>query len=169
MKINKTDLDIEHEYEYKPSWLIILLCGGMFGLAAGFFGVRANSNDRRLIINRVIELSENGATIFYWVFCFLSLCFVAITIALIVHRLKFRQRVAFTQTGIIVPVSRWSAGENLIEYKNISALSESRVSGQTFLYLFHSGGKYIINRSMLPSKQIYREIIELLEQRIKHQ
>ncbi len=140
----------------------------MFGLAAIFFAVRANSNDCGLIINRVIELSENGATIFYWVFCFLSLCFVAITIALTFHRLKFRQRIALTAAGIIVPTSRWSAGEKLIEYKNISALSESNVSGQTFLNLFHSDGKYIINRSMLPSKKLYREIIELLEQRIGH-
>ncbi|MBA4122220.1 MAG: hypothetical protein H0X72_07130 [Acidobacteria bacterium] len=169
MKTNKIDLEIEREYEYKPSWLIILLCGGMFGLAAIFFAVRANSNDRGLIINRIVELSENGATTFYWVFCFLSLCFVAITIALTFHRLKFRQRIAFTAAGIIVPVSRWSADEKLIEYKNISALSESNVSGQTFLYLFHSGGKYVINRSMLPSKKLYREIIELLEQRIEHQ
>jgi len=168
VKTNEIDLEIEREYEYKPSWLIIFLCGGMFGLAAVFFGVRANSNDRGLIINHVIELSENGATIFYWVFCFLSLCFVAITIALTFHRLKFRQRIAFTQTGVIVPVSRWSADEKLIEYKNISALSESNVSGQTFLYLFHSGGKYIINRGMLPSKKNYLEIVELLERRIKH-
>jgi len=80
VKTNKTDLEIEREYEYKPSWLIILLCGGMFVLAAVFFGVRANSNDRGLIINRVVELSENSATIFYRIFCFLSLCFVAITI-----------------------------------------------------------------------------------------
>lgn len=169
MKTNATDLEIECEYEYKPSWLIILLCGGMFGLATVFFGVRANSNDRGLIINRVVELSENEATIFYWVFCFLSFCFVAITIALTVHRLKFRQRIALTPTGIIVPASRWSADEKHIEYKNISALSESNVSGQTFLYLFHSDGKYIINRSMLPSKKLYREIVELLEQRIKQQ
>jgi len=84
------------------------------------------------------------------------------------HRLKFRQRIALTAAGIIVPVSRWSADEKLIEYKNISALSESNVSGQTFLNLFHSDGKYIINRSMLPSKKLYREIIELLEQRIGH-
>ena len=168
MKINTTDLKIEREYEYKPSWLIILLCGGMFGLAAVFFGVRANSNDRGLIINHVIELSENGATIFYWVFCFLSLGFVTITIALTFHRLKFRQRIAFTPTGIIVPASRWSADEKLIEYKNILALSEANVSGQTFLNLFHSDGKYIINRSILPSKKVYREIIELLEQRIEH-
>ena len=27
MKTNTTDLEIEREFEYKPSWLIILLCG----------------------------------------------------------------------------------------------------------------------------------------------
>ena len=70
MKTNKTDLEIEREYKYKPSWLIILLCGGMFALAAVFFGVRANSNDRGLIINHIIELSENGATISYLGFLF---------------------------------------------------------------------------------------------------
>ncbi len=131
--------------------------------------MRANSNDRGLIINHVIELSKNGATIFYRVFCFLSLCFVAITIALTFHRLKYRQRITLTAADIIVPVSRWSADEKLIEYKDISSLSESNVSGQTFLYLFHSGGKYIINRSMPPSKKVCREIIKLLEQQIKHQ
>jgi hypothetical protein len=85
------------------------------------------------------------------------------------HRLKYRQRITLTAADIIVPVSRWSADEKLIEYKDISSLSESNVSGQTFLYLFHSGGKYIINRSMPPSKKVCREIIKLLEQQIKHQ
>jgi len=117
----------------------------------------------------VIALSENGATNFYWVLCFLSLGFVAITIALIFHRLKFRQRVAFAANGIIVPASRWSAGEKIIEHKSISGLSESSVSGQTFLYIFHADGKYILNRGMLPPKNIYREIIESLHQRIGRQ
>lgn len=157
---------IESEYEYKPSWLAILLCGGMFGGAAAFFAYQADSNDRGLIINRVIELSENGATNFYWVLCFLSLCFVAAMMAMIFQRLKFRQRIAFTAEGIIVPVSRWSAGEKFIEYKNITALSETEISGQNFLNIFHSDGKDVINRIMLPSKEIYREIIGLLEQRI---
>lgn len=159
-------MEIEREYEYKPSWLIILAGGGMFGFAAVFFAARANANDRGLIINHVIELSENGAANFYWILCFLSLCFVAVTIAMTFHRLRFRQRVALTANGIILPASRWSAGEKFIEYKNISRLSETNINGQNFLYVFHADGKDIINRSMLPSREVYREIIESLERRI---
>lgn len=158
-------MEIERDYEYKPSWLVIFGCGALFALAAAIFALRANSNDRGLIINHIIELSENGATYFYWVMCFLSAGFVTIAVALTFHRLKFRQRVALTANGIVVPASRWSAGEKFIEYKNISALSESSINGQHFLYIFHADGKYILNRGMLPSKKVYREIIESLEQR----
>ncbi len=160
---------IEREYEYKPGWFIILIGGGMFGLAVVFFAREALNNDRGLIINHIIELSENGATIFYWVFCFLSFCFVAATLAMIYHRWRFRQRVALTADGIILPAGRFSAGEKFIEYKNISGLSETSINGQDFLNILHANGKDVITRSMLPSKQVYREIIELLQGKMSGQ
>lgn len=157
---------IEREYEYKPKWWIILLYGGMFGVAAAIFAVKASSNDRPLLINGIIELSENGATIFYWVFCFLSLCFVLIAIGLVFHRLKYRQCLAFTASEIIVPASRWSAAEKTIRYEDITSLSVSKISGQKFLYIIHSDGKYIVNASMLPSSKVFEEVIDLLSKKI---
>lgn len=156
---------IEREYEYKAKWWIILGCGGMFGLATIFFAREALTNDRGLIINGIIELSETGATVFYWVFSFLSFCFVLAMIVVTIHRLKVRQRIAFTASEIIVPASRWSAEEKSIKYNDISSLSVSKLSGQKFLSIIHSDGKSVIHNSMLPSK-VFEEVVELLSKKI---
>lgn len=158
---------IEREYDYKPSWWIILLGGAMFGVATVFFVYRALLNDRGLIINGLIELSQNGATIFYWVFAFFSLCFVLTVIAITFHRLKFHQRLAFTHSELIVPASRWSAAEKSIRYDDISNLSVTQISRQKFLYIYHSGEKYIVNASMLSSSKVFEEFVDLLTQKLE--
>jgi hypothetical protein len=159
-------MDIEREFEYKPSWLIIILGGLLFGVGVGVLAIKANYNNRGLIINHIIELTTSEATIFYWTLSFFSLCFVLMTVGLIFHRFKYRQRIAFTEKGIIVPKSRWSGEEKIIEYKDISGISRANISGQKFIYLIHSGGKFIINCNMLPSKKAVEEIISLLTERI---
>lgn len=160
---------IEREYEYKPKWWIIILCGAMFGYATVVFTQDALSNDRGLIINGLIELSENGATIFYWVFAFFSFCFVLGAIAITVHRLKFRQRIAFTDSEVIVPASHWSAAEKSIKYADISSLSVSSISGRKDLNIIHSGGKSVINASMLPSSKVFQEITDFLAAKVEKQ
>lgn len=159
---------IEREYEYKPKWWIILLCGAMFGFATVFFAQEALSNDRGLTINGIIELSENGATIFYWVFSFFSLCFVLAAIAIAVHRLKFQQRIAFTGEEIIVPASRWSAAEKSIKYADIASLSVFKFNGQKSLNIIHSDGKSSISSSMLPRKS-FQEVVDLLSAKVEKQ
>lgn len=158
---------IEREYEYKPKWWIILLCGAMFGVATVFFTQDALSNDRGLIINGLIELSENGATIFYWVFAFFSFCFVLGAIALVVHRVKFHQRIAFTHAEIIVPASQWSTAEKGIKYADISSLSITNVSGRKYLNINHSGGKSVINAMMLGASKNFDEVVDLLTKKIE--
>lgn len=159
---------IEREYEYKPKWWIILLCGAMFGFATAFFVREALSNKQGLLINGIIELSEYGATIFYWVFAFFSFCFVLAMIAAIYHRIMYHQRIAFTQTEIIVPASRWSAAEKGIQYADISSLSVSKINGQKFLGINYSGGKTVINTSMLPLKS-FEEVVDFLTVKVEKQ
>lgn len=158
---------IEREYEYKPKWWIILLCGAMFGFATVFFVRDALSNDRGLIINRLIELSEYGATIFYWVFAFFSFCFVLAIFAATYHRIKYHQRIAFTQSEIVVPASRWSASEKSIKYADISSLSVSKINGQKFLRINYSDSKSVISSSMLSSSKIFDEVVDLLAEKTK--
>jgi hypothetical protein len=147
---------------------MILLCIIAFGLASVFFGARAQSNDRGLIINGVIELSADGATVFYWVLFCLSVGFVLMTAALIFHRLTYRQRIAFTQSSIIVPKSRWSKEEHTIKYSEIKSITASKVNSQRFLNVIFAGGKFTIASSMLPSKTDFDEAYELLAKKVRN-
>lgn len=158
---------VEREYEYKPRWTLIVFCAVFFGLWAVILGAKAHGNDRGVIINRVLQLSPSGATTFYWVLCACSVGFVAIAAFLACHRLTFRQRIAFGPTALLVPASRWSSEEKQVGYRDIEALSIAQVSGQRFLYVTHSGGKYAITASMLPSKAAFEEVCELLAAKVR--
>lgn len=129
--------------------------------------MEARSNDRRLIINGIIELSVSEATTFYWVMRVLSMGFVVIACLLAVHRLRHQQRIAFTNTSLILPRSRWSQEERSINYTDISALSVTKINGQQFLNIVHGAGKSAIGASLLPSKKIFNEVCELLEIKIQ--
>jgi hypothetical protein len=158
---------MEREYEYKPKWTLILFCALFFGLCAVVLGVKAARNDRGLIINGLFELGPGGATTFYWVLCAGGVGFVVLVAFLAYHRLRFRQRLAFGPAAVTVPVSRWSAQEKEIAYRDISALSTAQISGQRFLYITHPGGRYTITASMLPSKAAFAEVCALLEDKVR--
>lgn len=52
---------------YMPNKTIFILAIFFFLACAGVMGNVAASNDRGLILNRIIEFSPQGAAIFYWV------------------------------------------------------------------------------------------------------
>src|SRR5688500_3435530 len=101
-----------------------------FGICAAVLGAKADSNDRGLIINGIIELGVEGATITYWVLTALSIGFVVMSGALMVIRVGGSQVVALTGDSLISPKSRWSKEEVSVEYRDIQQLSTSEVSGQ---------------------------------------
>lgn len=160
-------VSVEREYEYQPKWTAIVLGGGFFVLCAAVLGAKAANNDRGVIINRIIELEPGGATTFYWVLTALSGGFVALAAFLAYHRLTSRQRIAFGPTALTVPASRWSRAEKEIAYCDIQGLSEGTVNGYWYLYVTHSGGKHTIAAAMLPSKEVFVEVCELLTARVR--
>jgi hypothetical protein len=152
----------EREYPYRPRWTVIVFSGGFFGFAALVLGYRASNNRRGVIINGIIELGPDGATSFYYVLCALSVGFVIISVFLAFHRLVFKQRLVFGTTTMTVPASRWSSATRQIAYRDIRRLSGMVVSGQTFLYVDHAGGRHTIVASMLPSQEAFEEVRALL-------
>jgi hypothetical protein len=151
-------------YDYRPRWTVIVLCALSFGAAALFFAAEASGNDRGLIINGLIELPPAGATVFYWVLAALSVGFVAAAATMAAVRLTLHQRIAFTDSGIAIPRSRWSAEETAVPFSEIVALSTSEVHNQRFLKIIYRGGKFTLTASMLPGNEDFDEIVSAVSQ-----
>lgn len=153
---------IERQYEYKPKWTVIILVAVFFGLCALVTGAQASRNDRGLVINGLIALGRDGATLFYWILTAASVGFVIAAAFLAGHRVAYRQHLVFRPNALIAPTSRWSRNEKEIAYRDVLGLSLTNVSGQRFLYISHRGGRYTITASMLPSETAFDEVCELL-------
>jgi hypothetical protein len=147
--------DVERQYDYKNKWPALLLSAGHWALCAVVGGYIAS--DRWLV----------DLPALYWVVCALSLVLLAKNGLLIVARLSLRQRVAFTKTRLLAPKSSWSSEELGIAYQAITGLSTSGMSGARLLYVTHTGGKYRIAESLLPTKAAFEEVCELLTARIR--
>jgi len=152
----------EREFPYRPRWTAIVLGGSFFAVCALFLGHRASTNTRGLILEGFIRLDPEQARVFYGVLAALAVGFVIASCFLAFHRLTFEQRLTFGPTAMTVPASRWSRATKQIAYRDIRQLSLATVSGQTFLYVHHVGGKFTIVASMLPSRETFDEVRALL-------
>ncbi len=128
----------DQQYEYKPPWSAILLGGLFFGMCAVASAAFALSN-RGLVVEG-IELSPQGAAVFWWIVFAVSLGIVLFASRMAVHRLIHAQRIVLTPTEILVPESRWSFNELPIPYSAITAVWETRNRQQRFLKDCTSGG-----------------------------
>src|SRR5258708_35502731 len=155
---------MERQFDYRPKWTVIILCALFFGACALVLGAKANGNDRGLIINGIIALSPGGATIFFWVLTALSIAFVVIAGFLAIVRVTFHQRIAFTDKCLMIPRSRWSRQQVTVPFGDVLELSQSEVSGQRFLKIVYQGGKFTLTASMLPKKEDFDEICQVVTQ-----
>ncbi|MBC7796864.1 MAG: hypothetical protein H7Z37_08330 [Pyrinomonadaceae bacterium] len=157
--------NIEREYEYKPKLWVLFLAGGFFALGIPI-SIYAASENRGLIINGIITLSPYQAGIFWLIIGAACAVFVLLAVLTVATRFVFKQRIALSSTALIMPKSRFSGVEKLIEYKDINSLSVSTIQGQTFLYVLHSSGKDTIAASMMPSRATFDDLCEALAKKI---
>ena len=155
----------DREFPDRPRWSGILFGGFFFTFCAAVLAHRAATNERGLIIDGIIRLEPDSATTFYRVLAALGVCFVVAACFLAAYRLTSRQRLVFGATAMNVPASRWSSATRAIAYRDIRQMTLHRVSGQTFLTLRHTGGKFVVVASMLPSNEAFAEVRAILEER----
>jgi len=157
--------DEVRQYPYRPR-LTTIVFGGLFtGVGTLVLANRASRNDRGLVLNGLLEFSPESATVFYWVLTALFAAFLLIFLALAFVRITVPGRLLFGPTSMVLPTSRWTAGEMEIPYRQIESISETNVAGQHFLYVTYLGRKYAILESMLPSKRDFHEVIVVLRER----
>lgn len=158
---------MERQYDYRPKWTLIILCGMFFGACALVFVTKANGNDRGLKINGIVELSAAGATVVYWVLAAGSMSFVILAVFLAIVRITVHQQIVLTETSITIPRSRWSSEVITVPFGAIVEMSASRVSGQRLLKIAYNGGKFTLNASLLPRKGDFDDICLALVQGVK--
>ena len=153
---------MEREYDYRPGLAVVLLSGIFFAACALVLGARAYTNDRGLVINGIIELSPGSATVFYCVLTGFSVGFVAAAAVLAGTQLTLHQRIAYTETCLILPRSRWSAEEVTVPFSDILSYSAREIYGQRMLTIVYKGGKFTVGASMLPSTEAFDEICKVV-------
>lgn len=136
----------------------------LFGTGVFFMVEEARNNDRGLLLNNIIELSANGATIFYWVMALI--CFLVVLMLLILAVFSSNNQViTLTEQAIIAPKSGISKKILTIPYIDIIELKTQQVGSNRLLTITHSEGNLIIPQSMLPNKAAFKEMYELLRER----
>ena len=154
------------EYPYKPkpfsAILIILFCGGL----SAFIGNQAITNDRGLILNRIIEFSINGATILYWVLTSIFIIGCLLGVLMLIKSFSSSRLVSLTEKSIISPKSGFNNKNIVIPYKDITNLSFQKVQRQIFLLIHYSGKKISIPQSVLPNEAAFRDLCSKLSKNI---
>lgn len=158
---------LEHlTFDYKPKLWLMLLAAAFFGATAVILGYVAVTNDRGLILNRIIDFSASSASIFYGVLCIFSLGLVGLGIRGAVASLGEPNRITLGGTEISAPKNAMSKTMIAIPYSEIINISEKVVQKQAFLVVQSRQKKIEISRSSLASKGKFLELREALIQRI---
>lgn len=140
-------------YPYRMKWSTIIWTLLFFGSCSGALFVMAAENDQGLIINGLVELSPQHASVVILVLSGLGIMFVLLGIVTLVMRLMVHQKIELTDTAIALPRSRWKDNMIRVPYGDIESLSVSQVFGQRFLSIDYGSGTFVISGSMLPKKE----------------
>lgn len=151
-------------YRYVPRLRPMVLAVLLFGVCLVFYVVRACGNDRGLIINDLIELGTDGATVFYAVLATLSGGFVLIGSWALAVRLRGPSYLVLDVEQLSIP-SRFGRQARLVPYTSMREVGLVTVHSQSMLQITTERGKVTVAGIMLASEAQLREVGEALRAR----
>jgi len=146
------------EYPYKPKPWVMLAAMLFFAAAGAFLTMEALTNERGLVIQRIIHLSPQGATITYWCMAVVCAVFAIGGLAGFIAALVSKNYLRLTPTEISAPRFAWSRANTIVRLCEITEISIQDVQKQRFLHLRYPGGKLSITQSFLPSAAAFEEL-----------
>jgi hypothetical protein len=156
----------EVRFTYKTKTALTIFIIFVLALISFIFVQVALDNDAGLGY-RSIELSVNGATIFYWFISGLFLIFTLFWLkGFLMGRSKNRE-IILDETSISSPKSGLSKKIVKVKYSDITGVSVGDQSGHVMLNIFHSGNTLIIPKAMLPDEKSFNELIDLIKERVE--
>jgi hypothetical protein len=154
-----------YPYRAKPGrlvWGIVL-----FGALGLFMLSMAGGNDRGLVINGIIRLRPDEATIFDYVIAVLCLAFVPLGLFSLYIALT-RKTVLVLGPSTITAPSGIRKQERTVAYSDIKSIQHRAVRSQEFLTITPRAGKAMsIAASLLPSKAVFATVRAELNARAK--
>ena len=156
----------EVRFPYKPKILVFVLAILFFVGCATILANVALTNDRGLILNKLLEFSAEGATIFYWCLTAASILFIVFGTIALYSGLSTKKEVVVTDHKIMSPKSGLSNRVISVVFSDIADVNIQSIQKQRFLNVLHSGGKLSIPQSMLANKQAFEELVSLVAARV---
>jgi len=151
-------------YKTKP-WLMIAVAL-FFSACAFFIFQRAIGNDRGLIINKVINLSADTATIFYYVMAVLALALALFGFLGLYKGLTQSQDVEISDTAISAPKGGFNKSIVSVPFSEITNLERTKIAGEEFINIHHNAGKLSILKQMCKNKDDFEKIINEVNSRV---
>ena len=137
--------------DYRPPpgklGVVIVACAA----AALFMQHVAATNDRGLIINGLIHLGPEGATIFYWCAAIVSAACAAWCLLVFVPQVFIRRQIVLEEDAITLPGTGFSTKGYRIPWDEIEGATRRTYQKVTYLKVRHRGRRFAVNSAWLPS------------------
>ncbi|NLD98690.1 MAG: hypothetical protein GX640_02355 [Fibrobacter sp.] len=152
---------------YRPNKIIFLFATLFFGLCCWGMSYAALTNDKGLILNGIITLSVQNATIFYWCFSALAAGFVVCGIVLLVLSFVSKNEIVISSDCLIAPKNSFSKKMITVNFKDINGVEIQAIQKTRILNIYHVDGRLSIADSMLPGKKHFEELVSILQSNVK--
>jgi len=157
--------NIRHQFTFRPSWKSLLLVP--LGLILGaFMSFEALNNNKRLLINGIVELSAGQATVFFWCFAAFMFAIAFLGVLALVQRLSGPLRIALTDSGVWVPGPVWAKADRFYEFAGMKTMKIVTIYNATILQVDTLAGRFAIAQPNLESPEDFERIVELIKQSV---
>lgn len=159
---------IEYSFDYRFKWKNIL--GAFFiGSVLGVYETHvALTNTQRLIINGVIELSVQQATVFYWISAVVMFGLMLLSIFSLIQNLFGTKRIVLSRNGLWLPGSMWSLREKFYEFSSIKSMRIVSIYRSDVLQVTTSNSSFAIACENLSSSDEFERVVSLMQQRVSY-
>lgn len=153
-------------YRYVPRLAPMLAALSFFGACLIFYVWRSATNDRGLIINGLLELERDGATVFFGSLAVASAGFVLVGLWGVSTRVRAPSYLVLDEKSLSIP-SRFRRKARTIPYAAIQDIQLLNVQGQSMLQIATESGKVTVAAIMLASDAQLREVGAAIRDRVR--
>lgn len=160
-------MELPQRYPHNPKWYMLLLGEALFGGGVFFLAYMAGHPDEGLRSIPVI-LGPTGAASFYWIAAAISAILALLILLLMVRRLLVSQYLELQHDELVLPRGWFHTRYIRLPYKQIERVWETKISGQSLLFVAVDGRQFKIDDSLLPDKAAYATVRDFLLTRQGH-